>query len=402
MTKKRLLVAGNGMAGLKFLEEMVAIAPGQFEITAVGEEPDAAYNRVLLSPLLAGEITIAGLQAKPREWYGEHGIKLITGATVAGFDRRSGTAELSNGCRVDYEHAVLATGSNPIRLNVPGADLAGVEVFRSLAGIGRLTHAAKAGHRCIVIGGGLLGIEAAYGLKRAGADVTLLHVMDRLMERQLDAAAALRLRTALEAKGIAVVLKADTARIEGDGAVDRLVLKSGEDFPASLVVMAVGVRPRTDLAKGAGLACGRGVMVDDQMRTSDSRIFAIGECAEHNGAVYGLVEPAYEHARVAAHALAGKAAAYGGTVLATNLKVSGVPVFSAGDFEGDGAEHIVWHDESGGAYRKFVVRDGRLTGVVLLGDTTDALWYRDLIRSGEPVTPFRSTLPFGRVFAEAA
>ena len=402
MTKRHLLVAGNGMAGLKFLEEIIAVAPDEFDITAVGEEPEPAYNRVLLSPLLAGEITAADLQTKPRDWYAEHGIELITGARVDSLDRASKTATLSNGVNIGFDACVLATGSNPVRLGVPGANLAGVEVFRSQADAAHLLRAASGGGRAVVIGGGLLGIEAAYGLKRAGADVTLLHVMDRLMERQIDAAAAARLCLALEDKGIRVVLNAVTERIEGAASVERLVLKSGEAFPASLVVMAVGVLPRTDVAKSAALACARGIIVDDKMQTSDPNVFAIGECAEHRGAVYGLVEPAYEHARVAANALAGKAVAYDGTVLATNLKVSGVPLFSAGDFQGADAEHIVWCDGPRGAYRKFVVRDGKLTGVVLLGDTADALWYRDLIRSGASVAPIRSSLPFGRAFAEAA
>ena len=402
MAKKRLLIVGNGMSGLKCLEELLAIDPDKFDITVVGDEPDAAYNRVLLSPLLAGEITTTDLQSKSRAWYAEHRINLITGVHVVSIDRKATSAVLSNGKKITYDNCVLATGSHPIRLNIPGNDLPGVEVFRSIADAERLARAATAGCRAIVIGGGLLGIEAAYGLKRAGADVTLLHVMSRLMERQLDATAATLLRSALEGKGIDVVLEADTERIEGAGAVERLVLKSSAEFSASLVVMAVGVRPRIDVAKASGLVCQRGIVVDDHMQTSDRSIYAIGECAEHCGAVYGLVEPAYAHARVAAHTLAGKAASYRGTVLATNLKVSGVPVFSAGDFEGVGAEHIVWRDASAGVYRKFVVRAGRLAGVVLIGDTTDALWFRDLIDSAEPIEKFRTTLAFGRAFAEAA
>lgn len=402
MSKNRLLVVGNGMAGLKFLEEIIAVAPDKFQITAVGEEPEVAYNRVLLSPLLAGEITSDEVQTRPRDWYSDHNIELMTGTRVVTLDRKSSLAELSNGTKISFDVCVLATGSSPVRLSVPGADLHGVEVFRSITDVARLAQAATNGGRCIVIGGGLLGIEAAYGLRRAGADVSLLHVMDRLMERQLDAAAAELLRAALEAKGINVVLNAHTERIEGDSSVKRLVLKSGEAFPTSLVVMAVGVRPRADIARAAGLVCQRGVLVDDKMQTSESDILAIGECAEHRGAVYGLVEPAYEHARVAAQVLAGKSTEYQGTLLATNLKVSGVPVFSAGDYEGKSAETIVWRDDAVGAYRKFIVRNSRLEGVVLIGDTTDALWYRDLIRSQKPITQFRSSLAFGREFAEAA
>lgn len=402
MAKARLLVAGNGMAGLKFIEELLAIEPHRWAITAVGEEPHAAYNRVLLSPLLAGEIAAADIQTKGRDWYAENNIDLITGVTVTSLDRAAKQAVLSDGQRVAYDICVVATGSTPIRLNLPGAQLPGVEVFRSVDDVARLTRAAAGSGRIVVIGGGLLGIEAAYGLKRAGADVTLLHVMDRLMERQLDATAAELLRDAIQSKGIDVVLRAETLRIDGAQSVEQLVLKSGQTIAASHVVMAVGVRPRIDIAAASGLTCQRGIIVDDQMRTSDRDVYAIGECAEHCGSVYGLVEPAYEHARVAANAIAGRAVAYRGTVLATNLKVSGVPVFSAGDFEGEGAEHIVWHDRQGPAYRKFVVRDGSLAGVVLVGDTTDALWYRDLIRSRAPITAIRSTLALGRSFAEAA
>ncbi|MGQ0457900.1 MAG: NAD(P)/FAD-dependent oxidoreductase [Hyphomicrobium sp.] len=402
MEKRRLLVVGSGMASLRLLEELTVLARDVFDITVVGEESEPAYNRVLLSPLLAGEIAIDDVRTKSRNWYADQGVHLVTGASVVRIDAKAKRADLSTGDALSFDVCVLATGSAPIRLAVPGADLAGVEVFRSLADIPRMLAAAQTGGRAVVIGGGLLGIEAAYGLKRGGADVTLLHVMDRLMERQLDAEAAALLKSAIERKGVHVALNADTSRIEGATAVEYLTLRDGRQFPASLIVMAVGVRPRIELAKSAGLACGRGVVVNDRMETSAPGIYAIGECAEHRGCVYGLVEPAYEHARVAACVLAGKATAYGGTVLATNLKVSGVPVFSAGDFDGAGAEPIVWRDSAASAYRKFIVRDGKLAGVVLLGDTTDALWYRDLIRSGEKIARFRSSLPFGRAFAEAA
>ncbi len=400
--REKLVVIGNGMAGLRCLEEITALTPGRFEITVVGEEAEPAYNRVLLSPLLAGEIAVGDVGMKPRDWYGAHGITLITGQSVAALEPAAQRAALSSGRTLNFDACVLATGSDPIRLAVPGANLPGVEVFRTLGDIDRLVAPARRGAPVVVIGGGLLGIEAAYGLKRAGARVTLVHLMDRLMERQLDHAAAGLLKSALEAKGIEVILSAETARIDGDVSVEHLVLKDGRVLPAYLVVIAVGIKSRSGLASSAGIACGRGITVDDRMQTSAPGVFAIGECAEHRGTVYGLVEPAYEHARVAASVLAGKDAMYDGTVLATNLKVSGVPVFSAGDFEGAGAEHIVWRDDASCSYRKFVVRGNRLAGVVLIGDTMDALWYRDLVRSGDPITPFRSTLAFGRAYAEAA
>lgn len=402
MVRKKLLVVGNGMASLRFLEELMAITPEQFFITVVGGEPEPAYNRVLLSPLLAGEITAGDVAMKPRSWYADNAISLISGVDVKSLNSRMRTARLSDGQSVSFDICVLATGSEPIRLDMPGAKLDGVDVFRALSDLPRITAAATRGAGAVVIGGGLLGIEAAYGLKRAGAPVTLVHVMDRLMERQLDATGGALLKSALESKGIDVCLNAASERIEGRGAAAALILKDGRRIPASAIVMAVGVKPRIDLASSAALNCRRGFIVNDRMETSISNIYAIGECAEHRGSVYGLVEPAYEHARVAARAICGHDDAYDGTVLATNLKVSGVPVFSAGDFLGGGSELITWHDEASASYRKFVVKDEKLTGVVLVGDTADALWYRDLIRTGERITRFRQTLAFGRAYAEAA
>lgn len=406
MKRSKLLVIGNGMAGLRLIEELVEAAPHTFDITVVGEEPDPAYNRVLLSPLLAGEITAAEVAMKPRAWYQAHGIVLLSGISVRSLDTERRTAELSNGDTLAFDRCVLATGSDPIRLPVPGATLDGVEVFRSMQDIARLSAAASLGARMVVIGGGLLGIEAAYGLKRAGGNVTLVHIMDRLMERQLDDDAASLLEAALAGKGIDICLNAETSHVEHRAdAADRvaaLVLKDGRRIAADVIVMAVGIKPRATLAAASGIACGRGIIVDDRMQTSRDGVFAIGECAEHRGTVYGLVEPAYDQAKIAARALRAQEGAYDGTVLATNLKVSGVPVFSAGDFIGRGAEHIVWRDDHAGSYRKFVVAGDRLMGVVLIGDTTDALWYRDLIRSGAPVASFRPTLAFGRSYAEAA
>ena len=402
MTKTKIFVVGNGMASLRLLEELVALAPHKFDICVAGEEAEPAYNRVLLSPLLAGEIGAVDVAMKPRDWYAANGITLLTGVKVLSLDGTAKSATLSDGRNISFDICVLATGSSPIRLPIPGNDLSGVEVFRSLADIDRLSPLAMRDEPAVVIGGGLLGIEAAYGLMRAGARVTLIHIMDRLMERQLDASAAVLLKDALQAKGIGVCLSAETETISGGGKVQSVTLRDGRMIKTARVVMAAGVRPNIALAQNTDIACRRGFIVDDQMQTSVPGIYAIGECAEHRGSVYGLVEPAYEHAAVAARALCGMDGQYEGTVLATNLKVSGVPVFSAGDFEGAGDEHIVWHDSAQGSYRKFVVRTGQLMGVVLIGDTTDALWYRDLIRSGTSIAHHRATLAFGRGYAEAA
>ena len=296
-----------------------------------------------------------------------------------------------------FSRLVLATGSNPLRLNVPGAELAGVHTFRDSRDVDLLLALAAGRKRVVVVGGGLLGLEAAYGLARAGARVTLVHLMDRLMERQLDVAAADLLKSLVERKGITVLLNANTARIAGDAGVEAVELSDGRRIAADAVVFAAGIRPNTELAKAAGIAVNRGIVVDDQLATSAPDIFAIGECAEHRGTCYGLVEPAYEQAQVLARHLAGSRASYPGSVVATNLKVSGIGVFSAGDFlGGEGCESIVLSDAGRGTYKKLVIAEGRLAGAVLVGDVTDALWYLVLIRSRQPIAGIRADMMFGR------
>ena len=295
---------------------------------------------------------------------------------------------------------MLATGSAPLRLNVPGADLAGVHTFRDSRDVDLLLTLAAQKKRVVVVGGGLLGLEAAYGLAKAGAPVTLIHLMDRLMERQLDAPAAELLKTLVERKGIKVLLNANTARLHGETDVASVELTDGRQIDADAVIFAAGIRPNIALAKDAGIAVNRGIVVDDHLRTGVADIFALGECAEHRGICYGLVEPAYEQARVLAQHLAGGDAGYGGSVVATNLKVSGVAVFSAGDFiAADGTETIVLNDARSGTYKKLVIAGGRLTGAVLVGDTQDALWYLELIRTQAPIARIRSDMMFGRSLA---
>jgi nitrite reductase (NADH) large subunit len=403
MAPQRLVVVGNGMAGLRVLEEIVTRAPGRFAITVVGAEPEQAYNRVLLSSLLAGEIVADDVMLRPREWYAAHGIELITGQPAQSLDVAGRGLQLLDGTNTAFDALVLATGSDPITLSVPGADLPGVATFRTLADIAAFERFAATGQPAVVIGGGLLGIEAACGLVRRGLPVTLVHLMDRLMERQLDAEGAELLAHAIAAKGIRVLLNAKTRSIRGTSRVEGVELADGQALPCGLVVMATGIRPRTALAAAAGLKLNRGIVVDDRMRSSIASVFAVGECAEHRGICYGLVEPCYEQAKVAAAAILGEAsAAYGGSVLATNLKVSGVPVYSIGDFDGAGVDRIIVRDGGEPSYRKFVISEGRLSGAVLVGDTTDASWYTGLVRSGAPVARFRQQLAFGRAFAEAA
>lgn len=405
--RERLIVVGNGMVGLRFVEELLARAGDCYRTIVVGKEPQPAYNRVLLSSLLAGEVSAADVRFRDAAWYADQRIELLLGTPADSIDASGRLLRLADGRILAFDRLVLATGSQPIRPPIPGVTLPGVMTCRDLADVEAIHAAADGVRRAVVIGGGLLGIEAAYGLVRAGLDVDLLHLMDRLMERQLDRRAGALLRTAVEAKGIRVVLEAATEAVEGDATVEAVRLQDGRVLPADLVVVAIGIRPETTLARQAGIACNRGIVVDDHLETSRSGVYAIGECAEHRGVCYGLVEPGYTQARILAERLAGSADAYTGSALATNLKVSGVRVFSTGEFVGrEGTEEIILSDPGLPAYKKLVIRrdaDGqRLVGAVLFGDTMDGLWYQELIRSATPVGPMRTDLIFGRDFVEAA
>ena len=399
--RERLLVVGGGMAALKLVEELVEQCPGRYEMVVAAKEQHAPYNRVLLSSLLAGEAQAADIELRPAAWYGEKGVLLLGDVKVSALRPARQEVVLSSGARLRYDRLVLATGSKAIRLPVPGHTLPGVLNFRDLDDVSVLQRALP-GSRAVIIGGGLLGVEAACGLAKRGLAVTLIHVMPRLMERQLDLRSAQLLKVAVESKGVEVVLEAHTAAIEGDGKAERVVLKDGRTFPADIIVMAAGISPESALAESGGIEIGRGIKVDDKLETNWPGVYAIGECAEHRGICYGIVEPVYEQAKALARYLAGRPARYEGSLLATSLKVSGVPVYSMGDFEGEGAETIVLEDEGEGSYRKLVVRNNCLTGVVLFGDTTDAFWYRDLVRQAAPLTPIRALLAFGRAHAEAA
>lgn len=395
-----LVIVGNGMAAARLREELTQRACGRYAIAVVGEEPRLAYNRVLLSSLLADEISAAEVELKPARWWRDRGVTLIYGRPAAAIDPTIRRVRLVDGATIPYSKLVIATGSRPIRLPLPGMDLPGVKAFRDLADVAELRRAA-AGARAVVIGGGLLGLEAAYGLAKGGAAVTLVHLMDRLMERQLDARAALMLRRELEARGVEVLLGAETKRVEGLRRAEGVTLVDGRTIPANLVVVAVGVRPNAEIARTAGLNVNRGIVVDDRLETSQRDIYAIGECAEHKGQCYGLVEPAYDHARALAQSLSGTEQRYTGSVLATNLKVSGVRVFSAGDFIGaPGTEAVILSDPGLKTYKKLVIASDRLVGAVLFGDTADGPWYLELIRSGQRIDGLRDELVFGRALAE--
>jgi nitrite reductase (NADH) large subunit len=396
-----LIVIGNGMAAARFVDELAQRALGRYAVAVIGEEPRLAYNRVLLSALLADEVDFDDIELKPARWWRDRGVTLRYGERATQVDPAARNVTLAGGTQLAFSKLVFATGSQPIKPDIPGMDLPGVLTFRDVDDVNAIAATKAAGARVVVIGGGLLGLEAAYGLAKAGARVTLLHLMDRLMERQLDQRAALMLKRAVEAKGIAVRLQAQTARIAGSGRVEAVELRDGTTIAADAVVVAVGIRANIGLARAAGLEVGRGIVVDDHLETSTAGVHAIGECAEHRGCCYGLVEPAYEQARLLARRLAGERASYPGSVLATNLKVSGVNVFSAGDFlaaTGE-AEEIVFSDPAVGVYKNLIIAHDRLVGAVLFGDTADGLWYLDLIRAGSSVAHIRDDLVFGRALA---
>ena len=395
-----LVIVGNGMAAARLVDELVKNVLGRYAIAVVGDEPRLAYNRVLLSSVLAGETASHDIELKPAAWWRDRGVTLKYGCIATEIDVGRRELKIAGDESIEFSRLVLATGSTPLRLNMPGAELVGVHTFRDTRDVDLLLALAARKRPVVVIGGGLLGLEAAYGLAKAGTPVTLLHLMDRLMERQLDAPAAALLKSLVERKGIGVILNASTTRIHGTTRVEGVELADGRRIEADAVIFAAGIRPNVGLAKEAGIAVGRGVAVDDHLQTSVPEIFALGECAEHRGICYGLVGPAYEQARVLAQHLAGKAAAYQGSVVATNLKVSGVSVFSAGDFIGaEGSEAILLSDVGRGTYKKLVIADGRLTGAVLIGETADALWYLDLIRTRKPIASIRAEMMFGRSLA---
>jgi len=402
--REKLLVIGNGMASVRLCEELMAHAPDRFETTVVGAEARAGYNRVLLSALLAGDIGEADIALRGADWYRDQAIRLETGRRVVRLDLNGRAAFLDNGAAIAFDRVVLATGSTPARLPLPGMDLPGLMTFRDHGDLPALREAASRRSRVAVIGGGLLGIEAAYGLAKRGAEVTLVHVMDRLMERQLDRRAAAFLKRAIEQKGIRVLLNAQTSTVLGAGRAEALAFADGASLRVDLVVVAIGVRPNVDLARESDLAVGRGILVDDALTTVLPFVHAIGECAEHRGVVYGLVAPAYEQARVLVRQWAGDAGAlYRGAAPSTHLKVSGVPVFSTGDFLGEeGTDDIVLEDRGAGLYKKLVLRGERLVGAALVGEADDALWYDELITQGRDISAIRDSLVFGRAFCESA
>ncbi len=395
--KPRLIVIGNGMAGARVLEEIVKLNADAYELMVFGEEPVANYDRIQLSPVLAGEKTIDDIMLNDDSWYLKHQITLHKGRRVTAIDRQRKCIVVADGASYAYDKLVIATGSRPFILPVPGVDLPGVLSFRNMADIDQMLLASANYRNAVVIGGGLLGLEAANGLSKRGMNVSVVHLLDVLLDRQLDAPASALLRDTLEARGLKFFLRKETAAIEGDERVRRLRFKDGETLDTDLVVMAVGIRPDCELAKEAGLSCARGVIVNDALQTSDEDIYAVGECVQLGQQTFGLVAPLYEQARIAARHLCGAAdQRFVSAATATRLKVSGVELFSAGDHLGvDGSDQLLFQDPARGVYKKLVVRDNKLQGAVLYGDTEDGAWYFDLIKQQSDISTQRSQLLFG-------
>ncbi len=400
MARMRLVLVGNGMAGLRTLEELLKAAPDQYDITVFGDEPHPNYNRIMLSPVLAGEQTVEQIVLNSRDWYVANGITLHTGRKIVKIDRKNRVVEADDGTRAEYDRLLLATGSKSFILPVPGADLPGVVGFRDIADVDTMVRASSQYQNAVVIGGGLLGLEAANGLKMRGMDVSVVHIAPWLLERQMDEPASRLLQENLEEKGLKFLLQKQTAElVRGEsGRVCAVKFKDGESVPADLVVMAVGIRPNTELAESAGLQCKRGIVVNDTMQTFDPRIYAVGECVNHRGIAYGLVAPLFEQAKVCANHLAEHGVAqYQGSMTSTKLKVTGIDLFSAGNFMGgEGMEEIVFQDAGRGSYKKLVLKDNKLAGAVLYGDTLDGAWYFELMRDATDVSDFRDKLLFGR------
>ena len=396
--KPRLVVVGNGMAGMRAVEELLELAPEMYDITVFGAEPHGNYNRILLSPVLSSEKTIDEIMLNTHEWYAENGIRLHAGSPVKRIDRSRCTVVAADGTEAEYDRLLIATGSNPFVLPLPGVDLPGVMSYRDISDVDAMIEAAQQYKNAVVIGGGLLGLEAAYGLQRRGMNVTVVHIFGNLMERQLDPLAGTMLRHSLEERGIQFRAPAQTKAIVGDERVRAVQFDDGTEVPADLVVMAVGIRPNIELAKQSGIACERGILVDDTMQTYDPKIYAVGECVQHRGACYGLVAPLFQQAKVVANHLAefgiGR---YSGSEVSTKLKVTGIDLFSAGDFtSNDSSEELTFQDAARGVYKKLVIRDNRIRGAVLYGDTVDGTWYFQMMRDGTDVSDIRENLLFGQ------
>ncbi len=396
--KQKLVLVGNGMAGMRTLEELLAIAPDRYDITVFGAEPHGNYNRILLSPVLAGEKTLEDIMLNGEQWYADNGITLQKGKEVVKIDRCNRKVTASDGTAESYDRLLLATGADPIMIPVPGHDLEGVTTFRKIEDVNAMLEFSRNSRNAVVIGGGLLGLEAAYGLLRQGMYVTVVHLLDTLMERQLDSEAGTMLKRSLEESGIQFLMGAETESFTGKDRVEGVRFKGGLRIAADLVVMAVGIRPNIALAQQAGIYCERGILVNDTMQTYDPRIYAVGECVQHRNQTYGFVAPLFNQASVCANHLAELGyAKFHTTLSSAKLKVTGIDLFSAGDFIGDDTtEEVVMKDVSRGVYKKIVIKDNRIQGAILYGDAADGAWYFELLRDQTDIRDIRATLLVGQ------
>ncbi|HVK99236.1 MAG TPA: FAD-dependent oxidoreductase [Dongiaceae bacterium] len=402
--KPRLVLIGNGMAGIRTLEELLAIAPDRYQISVIGEENHGNYNRIMLSPVLAGEKNLDQIILNGEDWYAQHGIQLFKGEKAMQIDRIHRRIHTDSGLIIPYDKLILATGSRPARIAVPGADLHNILTFREIRDVNRMLQLSQKLRHAAVIGGGLLGLEAANGLRQQGMQVTVVHSSRYLLNKQLDETAGRMLEKTLRDKGIDFCMNARTSRIcdDGHGNAHSVHFSDGRKLEADMLVLATGIVPNVELARDSGLQCDNGILVNDTLQTFDPSIYAVGECVQHRGQLFGLVAPLYDQARVCANQLAEMGIArYVQKAQATKLKITGINVFSAGNFMGgEGTEAITLHDRALGHYKKLVLKDGHLEGVILYGDTQDGAWLFDLIQQRRDITRWRDQLIFGKDFCQ--
>ncbi len=403
--KERLLLVGNGMAGMRTIDELLVRDRDRYDIEVIGAEPHPNYNRIMLSSVLAGEKRLEDIVLHSRQFYAQNNIALTTGDAARSIDTAAKTVTLESGRSLTFDKLILATGSRPVVPPLPGLELPGNCAFRDIADLQRMQEASRNGTHAVVIGGGLLGLEAAFGLMRLGMKVTVLHLMQTLMERQLDEAAGYLLQRDLITRGINVITLAETESILGNERASAVRLSDGRELTADLVVFAIGVRPNIDLARKSGLEVNRGIKVDDTMRSTHSAIYAVGECVEHRGMTFGLVAPLWLQAKTCAAALCDETnVAFTPPANYTSLKITGIDVFSAGVLgaRDDGDEEVTLRDAGSRHYKKLVIRDDKLVGAILYGEISDGPWFVEMIESGQDISAVRDRLLFGRALAQAA
>ena len=403
--KQRLVVIGNGMAGMRTVEELLSAAPDQYDITVFGSEPYGNYNRIMLSAVLCGDKTIEDIVINSRQWYSDNQINLHAGAekAVVRIDRGGQKVIAQDGTVAEYDRLLIATGSKAVVPDIPGNDLQGVISFRDILDVNKMLDYCQSHKKAVVLGGGLLGLEAANGLAYRGMDVTVIHSNAVLLNRQLDLYAGNLLQAELEQRGIKFKMPAKTQALLSDqnGHIRAVRFDDGSELACDLFIMAIGVRPNMALAQDAGLYCERGIVVNDTLQTYDPCVYAVGECIQHRSQTFGLVAPLFEQAKVCANHLSEHGVAeYVTLPTATKLKVTGINLFSVGDFQGDAStESIVFTDASVGIYKKLVLNANRLIGAVLYGDTADGSWYQELLEKKTDITSIRDVLIFGQAYA---